>query len=212
MVRGRWKWMATGLVSGFACLALMLAAAWAPSGAVTDAAGSLWGDEPRSLFADHRANRAGDLITVLIVERSYASNKAQTATGKGAGITVAEGVGVFSFLPETGFAANTKSSGQAATSRSGNLVAKMTARVVEVLPDGNLRIEGTQALVVNREKQNIVITGIIRPEDIGADNAVLSTYIADAEIRYEGALDVDQKKGLLSYLHRFFAGILSFIF
>jgi len=211
-VKGRRKWVATGLVRGFVCLALMLAAAWAPGGAVANAADSLWGGQPRSLFADHKASKAGDLITVLIVERSYASNKAQNSTGKGAGITVAEGVGMFSFLPETGFAANTKLSGQAATSRSGNLVAKMTAKVAEVLPDGNLRIEGTQALVVNREKQNIVITGIIRPEDIGADNTVLSTYIANAEIRYEGALDVDQKKGLLSYLQRFFAGILSFIF
>ncbi len=173
---------------------------------------SLWTGEMRSLFADHRASKVGDLVTVLIVERSYASNKAQTATGKGAGVTLAEGVGVFSFLPETGLAANTRSSGQAATSRSGNLVAKMTARIAEVLPCGNLRIEGTQALVVNRERQNIVITGVIRPEDIGADNTVLSTYIADAEIRYDGALDATQKKGLLSYLQRFFAGLLDVIF
>lgn len=204
------------------CVAVLLLVVWCVAGVVrvpgdggasaADPPFSLWSDHARSLFADHRARQVGDLITVLISERSYASNKAQTSTGKGAGITVAEGVGMFSFLPETGFSANTKSSGQNATSRSGNLVARMTARITEVLPDGNLRIEGTQALVINRERQNIVITGIVRPEDIGADNTVLSTYIANAEIRYEGSLNAEQRKGLLSFLGRFFAGILDFLF
>lgn len=210
---------------------LVLGAMWwlasmAPAGAhaaaVADEAGanqgavqpqlSLWGDHARSLFADHRARQVGDLITVLISERSYASNDAQTSTGKGAGLTVAEGVGMFSFLPETGFSTNVKSNGRNATSRSGSLVARMTAKITEVLPDGNFRIEGTQALVINRERQNIVITGIVRPEDIGADNTVFSTYIADAEIKYEGSLNVEQKKGLLSFLGRFFAGVLDFLF
>lgn len=204
------------------CVAALVFAIWCVAGvagvpgegsaSAADSPLSLWDDHTRSLFADHRARQVGDLITVLITERSYASNKAQTSTGKGAGITLAEGVGVFSFLPETGFSANAKSSGQNTTSRSGSLVARMTAKIIEVLPDGNLRIEGTQALVINRERQNIVITGIVRPEDIGSDNTILSTYIADAEIKYDGALNVEQRKGLLSYLGRFFAGILDFLF
>lgn len=200
----------------FVLLVAAFAVAAPGTGGVASAAdlpvGSLWGDQARSLFADHRAKEAGDLITVLITERSYASNKAQTSTGKGAGVTVAEGVGVFSFLPETGFSANAKASGQNATSRSGNLVARMTARITEVLPGGNLRIEGTQALVINREKQNIIITGVVRPEDIGADNTILSTYIADAEIKYDGSLNVEQRKGLLSFLGRFFAGLFDLLF
>jgi flagellar L-ring protein precursor FlgH len=177
-----------------------------------DVSSSLWSDEANSLFSDHKARRVGDLITVLISERSYASNNAQTSTGKGAGLTVAEGVGWLSFLPETGFSSNVKSTGRNSTSRSGNLVARMTARITEVLPDGNLKIEGTQAVVINRERQDIVITGIVRPEDIGADNTVLSTYIAGAEIKYEGSLNSEQRKGLLSYLGRFFDGILDFLF
>lgn len=180
--------------------------------AAADRSFSLWGDYARSLFADHKARQVGDLITVLISERSYASNNAQTSTGKGAGLTVAEGVGLFSFLPETGFSSNVKSSGRNTTSRSGNLVARMTAKITEVLPDGNLRIEGTQAVVINRERQDIVITGIVRPEDIGADNTVLSTYIASAEIKYEGSLNTEQRKGLLSFLGQFFAGIFDFLF
>ncbi len=205
--------LASGAIAAMvAWTSLALVLAGAAGMACAQAAPSLWVVGGRSLFADRRASKVGDLLTVLIVERSYASNKAQTATGKGAGVTLAEGVGVFSFLPETGFSANTKSNGQASTTRSGDLVAKMTARVAEVLPGGNLRIEGTQALVINRERQNITITGVIRPEDIAADNTVLSTYIADAEIKYDGALDVEQKKGLLAYLQRFFAGILDFLF
>lgn len=76
----------------------------------------------------------------------------------------------------------------------------MTARVTEVLPGGNLRIEGRQSIVINGEEQAIVVTGIVRPQDISRDNTVLSTYLADAQIVIEGdgPLGERQSPGLLT--------------
>jgi flagellar L-ring protein precursor FlgH len=73
------------------------------------------------------------------------------------------------------------------TSRGGTLQARLTARVVRVLDNGNLLIEGRRQLTLNAEDQFIVITGVIRPEDIAADNWVLSSNIADARILYTGS-------------------------
>ena len=194
------------------CIVIVLACIQAPGFRVEGAGNSLWRPDSNSFFADHKARKEGDLITVLIIERAYASQRAQTGAGKGTGITLAEGSGVLSFVPAVGLNANTSFKGQGTTSRSGDLVAKMTARVVEALPDGTLRIEGTQGLVINNEKQNIVISGLVRPEDITADNTVLSTHVGCAEIRYEGALNAEQKTGLLGFLQKFFAGVINFLF
>jgi flagellar L-ring protein precursor FlgH len=73
------------------------------------------------------------------------------------------------------------------TSRGGTLQARLTARVVRVLANGNLLIEGRRQLTLNSEDQYIVITGVIRPEDIASDNWVLSSNIADARILYTGS-------------------------
>jgi len=78
----------------------------------------------------------------------------------------------------------------------------MTAKVVEVLPNGNLVIEGRQTIVINGEEQVIVVSGIVRPQDIEPDNTVLSTYIADATIVYNGTGPIGdaQEPGLLTRL------------
>ena len=175
-------------------------------------ADSLWSDGATSLYSDHKARAVGDVLTVLIVERAVASNKAQTTSGNDAGLSFAQGTGLLSFLPEAGLGMSSDFRGGKSTTRSGNLVAKMTARVIEVVPGGCLRIQGTQSLVINNEKQNIVITGIVRPQDIHSDNTVLSTYIADAEIKYEGAPEATQRRGILGFLQRFFTGLINIIF
>ena len=72
------------------------------------------------------------------------------------------------------------------TTRGGSLTAKVTTKVVEVLPNDTLRIEGRQSIVINGEEQEIILRGIVRSQDIAADNTVLSLFVADAEISFVG--------------------------
>lgn len=161
---------------------------------------SLWNDNGphASLFANAKARRVGDIVTVKIVEASQAANNATTDTSRESSISA--GIDNFfnleSKFPATrpGFNpfAKVKGSlssdfkGDGSTERSGNLTAQMTARVTEVMPNGNLRIIGAREITVNHERQTIVLTGLVRSRDISADNEVLSTYIADAQIAYSG--------------------------
>lgn len=165
--------------------------------------GSLWtgGD---SLFSDRKARRVGDLVTIIIVERAQATQTAATQSGKDGSLQV----GPFSLadllpvVPAIGGSASDSVSSSGSTTRGGSVNARMTAKVVEVLPNGNLAIEGRQTIVINGEEQVIVVSGIVRPQDIAPDNTVLSTFVADATIVYSGTGPIGDKQepGLLTRL------------
>ena len=82
------------------------------------------------------------------------------------------------------------------------MTAQISARVIQVLPNGNLVVRGSREITVNYEKQYIIVQGVVRPEDISPENTVLSTYIADAKIDYTGKGDLSrqQRQGWLSRL------------
>lgn len=159
-------------------------------------------------FQDLRAHKVGDLVTVNIVETSKASKKADTKTERtssiDAGIDSLLGYeskmkswGVPKAFDNTAMfkaSMGNKFDGSGSTSRDESMTASITARVVEVLPNGNLFIEGTRKIRVNNETQNITLSGIIRPSDISPDNTVLSSYIADARIDYTGSGPVSDKQ------------------
>lgn len=174
------------------------------------APGSIWPGEmaASSLFTDKKAMYVNDIVTIVIDESSRGGNSADTKTSKDtktfAGISSFLGVekyiarrnkdltdgDIFSggTEPSIYIEGSSKNSlaGKGATSRDGTLKARITARVIEVLDNRNLVIEGRRQLMVNAEDQYIVITGIIRPEDITSDNMISSQYIADARIVYTG--------------------------
>jgi len=173
--------------------------------------GSLWGKNSRALVEDFRARRVGDTITILVQETASASSSATTKTSRGdsvnfGGITgslsgILRPFGIRRGLPGPfDVSAKTDTSGQGQTNRSGSLVTKLTAVVKEVLPNGNLVIEGSRVVGVNAEKQRIVITGVVRPQDIGSDNTVSSIALANATVQYDGKGPVGdkQRRGLLS--------------
>ncbi|MCS6949727.1 MAG: flagellar basal body L-ring protein FlgH [bacterium] len=167
------------------------------------AADSLWKDGTRSLYADRKAIREGDVLTVLIFESTTASSRADTKTAKSESASTKPGVGpLLSLLPEWSVSGKTGSQASGSTTRSGTLVGKISVVVKEVLPNGNLRVEGTRTIGVNGEKEKIVLTGIVRPEDVSPENTVPSTAIAQAEIHYEGKGPVGnkQREGLLTKL------------
>jgi flagellar L-ring protein precursor FlgH len=181
-------------------IAVTVVIIWVSGYALAD---SLWKDGNRGLFADRKAVKEGDVLTVLIYESTTASSRADTKTSKSDSASTKPGVGpLLSLLPEWSVSGKTGSQASGSTTRSGTLVGKISVVVKEVLPNGNLKVEGTRTVGVNGEKEKIVLTGIVRPEDVSAENTVPSTAIAQAEIHYEGKGPVGnkQREGLLTKL------------
>ena len=170
------------------------------------AGGSLWTTRRGSLFYDVKARETGDLVTVAIYEKASASKQATTATGRDSDISA----GITKFIGLEKDLANANRSidptallgaqykndfkGSGSTSRKEDLIATLTTRVLEVLPNGNLRIEGGKTVRVNNEDQIIRLSGIVRPEDITPQNVVDSKYVLDANIVYTGNGVVSDKQ------------------
>ena len=90
--------------------------------------------------------------------------------------------------------------GAGTVTRNGTLTATISAMITEILPSGNMRIEGRRSVTVNNEEQIMVLRGVVRPQDINFDNTIPSTFIADASISYtgEGVVADEQRKGWLA--------------
>ena len=162
----------------------------------------LWDEESGSLFSSLKARRVGDVVTVIIQEQSMAQSKAQTNTKVKNEALGGPGRGTLDFISLWGLKSENKYKGDADTKRMGQLQAKISARIVEILPSGDYRIEGTKEVNINGERERIKITGIVRPRDIRPDNTVLSTYLADAAIMYDGKgiIDIGHEPGILTKL------------
>jgi flagellar L-ring protein FlgH len=176
--------------------------------------GSLWPGETtgNSLFADKKARYVNDIITIVIDESSSGQNQTSTNSSRdtktNAGISALLGLDaqIISANPTMGptlSVAGTQANslkGTGDTSRGGKLQATITAKVVRVLDNGNILIEGRRQLTLNEEDQFIVMTGIIRPDDITTDNQISSSQIADARIVYtgKGVLNDKQRPGWMT--------------
>jgi len=152
---------------------------------------SLWKDAEENamssgLFSEVKGHKIGDILTVLVAESATATQKATTQTKKSSNLAVNAGTGPLNFIPNMGNTSSSDFQGDGTTSRSGNLTAKISAKIIKKLPNGNLVVEGKRFIRINEENQEITLTGTVRPTDIAADNTVLSSYLADAEIRYKG--------------------------
>ncbi len=153
-----------------------------------------------SLYSDHKARSVGDIVTIIIAESSKASKSASTKTSKksGASSSLSDLFGVSGLPLNMGTDAQSDYSGAGSTTRSGSMEAKISATVKEVLPNGDLLLEGTREIVVNDDVQTITVSGVIRPQAINSDNSVLSTYIANARITYVGKGPTAQRPGIIT--------------
>lgn len=175
--------------------------------------GSLWSENAKinDMFSDSRARRVGDIVTVRIIESSSADKEAKTEASR----TSSTDHSVSSFLglpldqssvfgyklkPEVSTDSSSEFEGDGKTSRRGTLTAVVPARITRVLPSGNYLIKGKKQIRVNDEAQYIVVSGMIRPDDILWNNSVLSTTIADLKVDYygKGILGDQQGKGFLA--------------
>ena len=149
---------------------------------------------PLSLYTDKRAHRVEDVITVIVIENSKATNDSKTETDEQqkTSLEMQPGVGpLLSSIPGLGVSMGSGQAydGRGKTSRAGEVKATISARVTAVYDNGNLLVEGHKEVEVNDEKEILKISGIVRPEDIASDNTVFSFKLADARIQYTGKGD-----------------------
>lgn len=164
--------------------------------------GSLWDpDNGRAfMFEDRRASRVGDIVIVQIVEEHSGSKSASTKADRSASVDAGVSGGFFGIHDLAGDFANffnadidTSNSfeGDGSTSRQDSLTGTIAAQVVEVLPNGDLRIQGKRQVKVNSELQTMTIKGIVRRIDLDTQNTVVSSAVANADISYTGLGVVD---------------------
>ncbi len=155
-----------------------------------------------SFYSDHKAYKVGDIVTVLVVESTEGYQEASLKTSKsqsvGGGLGMsAWGGGITSpypgSVPNFGAGGEVTQDGGGKSVRSGGLIGKISVRVQRVLSNGNLVIKGSKTVKINDDKQNMIVKGVIRVEDISAANTIKSTYVANANIEYEGKGPIGEK-------------------
>jgi flagellar L-ring protein precursor FlgH len=155
-----------------------------------------------SLFADTRARQVGDIITVVLVEKTAAKKSAATSANKDASADIAmpKIMGYDIARGEAAIDASRKFTGGGDSSQSNQLDGNITVTVIERLASGNLRVKGEKQLTINQGDELVRLTGIIRPADIAPDNSILSSRVADARISYvgKGALADSNAQGWVS--------------
>jgi len=144
----------------------------------------------QSLFTDIKANKVGDILTVLIYEQSRASSNVENKTEKSTTSSVSggPGIGTLDFIPMFGAnGANSNSfDGKGENIRNGSLRAKMSVTVIDVRDNGDLIIEGSRTIGISSDRETLNLNGVVRQKDISPDNTIDSYLIADAEIHYSG--------------------------
>jgi len=156
-------------------------------------------NDAKSLFADHKAAKVGDILTVIIIESVSGSQEASLQTSKnqsmggGMGMSIWSGGRVLAFPNSWGIGGAEYQDGGGKSKRKGSIMGKISVRVEKVLSNGLLQVRGSKVIMVNDEKQNLVLCGTVRQQDINADNTVLSTYVADAQIEFEGYGPIGEK-------------------
>lgn len=174
-------------------------------------AGSLW-LQGRDLYSTQAGKeyKPGDIITVIISEETTAQSAATTNTQADTSMEVKSDppIPFFNPLVKKFIGKNQVTNsrkGNGTTTRSGKLAGTVTASVLEVLPNGNLLIEGRRSMRVNKETEIMRVRGIARPQDIDSKNSVNSKALADAEIKYEGkgAVGSTQRPGIFTKISNF---------
>jgi len=189
----------TCLLLGFLCLVL--------SATSSVSAMSLWSDTgaSSSLYSDYRARAVGDTITIIISESSSANRVGNAANSKTTSLNMNAGTGIFHGIASATAGNSDSFQAKGSIANTNNVTARMTAQVLEVKPNGDLIISGTQSIKQNGEEQKITISGIVRQADIAADNTIQSTYIGNAQIKIDGNGPIarKQRQGIIGQLLNF---------
>ncbi len=159
------------------------------------------------LTSGQRAAQVGDVITIVLVERTQGTSTSTSATDRAGniGLTPPTTGPLALFAPtDASMGGNSTFSGHGQTGQSNSLVGEISVVVSAVQPNGNMLVRGEKLLHINRGNETIRISGIVRPTDITADNRVASTRVADAQIDYVGRGEIS-RASRQGWLQRFFS-------
>jgi flagellar L-ring protein FlgH len=166
------------------------------------------------LFEDRRARNVGDTLVIAINEKISASQKSKSSANRDSstsvGVPIVQGLaGKFMQGAELSAKTGNKFDGKGETSNDNLFTGTITTTVVEVLPNGNLRVAGEKQIGLNRNVEGLRFSGVVNPVTISASNVVNSTQVADARIDYRGKGYIDEAQ-TMGWLSRFFASFLPF--
>lgn len=158
-----------------------------------------------SLFEDTKARQVGDIVTVILAEATDAAKNSDTTLDKSNSTVITDPILGSETDFNLGFDLSSEGafSGESASNQSNSLQGSITVTVVEVMPSGNLYVQGEKWIHINQGNEFIRLRGIIRPVDIATNNTVLSTKVADARISY-GGTGAPAEVNVIGWLSRFF--------
>jgi len=172
----------------------------------------LLGDASRDL----QARQVDDIVTIVVADRASAVSRGVTNTGRKSNASASVSA-MFGAMPAAGAMANLAKlggaqqlQGQGETSRETTLTTTISARVTHVLPNGYLVVQGHKNILINSERQQVAVRGVVRWSDIGSSNNVLSDRLAELEIRVNGKGVVGDAIRRPNILYRILLGILPF--
>ena len=168
-----------------------------------------------TLFDDRRAGEVGDVITIILDEQTRSSKSAETSFSKATTNEILNPKVLGSLVRGTGtdnilnsMESSNDFTGSGDSDQSNSLTGTITAVVAQVLPNGLLLIQGEKWFQLNRGEEYVRVSGLVRAEDVGADNSVSSQRLADARIAYSGT-GVIAQSNRAGWLTRFFNGDLN---
>ena len=187
------------------CAAILLPA--------TASAQSLWRDDSsKNMFADKRAVNVGDILTIVVQETTTTSKDNKTTTARSSALDASLDTFFYSptasglltkngQLPALRFNSKSDFSGGGTIANSERIIARAAVRVVDVLPNKNLVVEGRRETAFSGEHQTAILRGVVRPEDVLANNTVFSYNVSDSTIQFisRGQVSETQRKG---WFHR----------
>ena len=186
-------------------LAAIMIAAFVMVGGSTEAK-SLWVDNGfLSMYSDKKARNVGDILTIVISESTTQTATKSRRNSKSGSISVGSGTGIFDFIKAFSASGSDNFQADGSATDTNRFTGQITVTVVEVLPNGNMVVEGTQSIWQNRDEHKITLRGIIRRDDVTMNNTVPSYKVADATLKFngKGPLNAKQRQGILTQIFNF---------
>ena len=186
-------------------LAAIMIAAFVMVGSTVDAK-SLWVDNGfMSMYSDKKARNVGDILTIVISESTTQTATKSRRNSKSGSVSVGSGTGIFDFIKAFSASGSDNWQADGSATDTNRFTGQITVTVVEVLPNGNMVVEGTQSIWQNRDEHKITLRGVIRRDDVTMNNTVPSYKVADATLKFngKGPLNAKQRQGILTQIFNF---------